>query len=469
MGSAELGKEGWEPAVDTKTRFLALLAASVLALAGCASDGGSGATQPASAGPATAAPATAAPATGAPATVAPPSAAAATPDISGQTINVLMPPWANVSQALLDEFTAKTGVKVNYTIAEWDAIRDKIAVAGAAGSELADVTEFDWSWTGQYGRAGWFEPLETLMDTTDMTNNEAFSLNGHLYGACYNNDFRLFQYNDKMFQAAGITKPPATFDEVLQDARTLKAKGIVKYPLLLPMQSEESTSMTWYLMVLAMGGQLVDANGQPQFEDPNSGGYKALQFYKTALDEGLIDPAMTAMSNEQQGDYWRAGNAAINYAAPGDFVSNDDPKISKIVGQVKAMLVPGLTGPGPSYGQPEGIGIMSSSTHKDAALAFINWWEQPDTLRKIYDEIGLLPCRPSVFQSLVDEGKLAGGSVLLDEQSHVAALFPAGAPEWYSKFSTEASSLINAMAKGNITVDQAIKQMADTMRGLSGS
>ena len=380
-----------------------------------------------------------------------------------------MPPWANVPQAMLDAFTAKTGVNVTYTIAEWDAIRDKIAVAGAANSELADVTEFDWSWTGQYGRAGWFEPLENLMDTSDMTNNEAFTLDGHLYGACYNNDFRLFQYNQKMFQVAGISEPPKTFDEVLQDARTIKSKGIVKYPILLPLESAESTSMTWYLIVLAMGGQLVDANGQPQFEDPSSGGYKALQFYADALKEGLIDPAMTAMSNDQQGDYWRAGNAAINYAAPGDLVANDDPAQSKIVGQVKAMLVPGVDGPGPSYGQPEGLGIMSNSTHKDAALAFINWWEQPDTLVGIYDSIGLLPCRPSVFQTLVSDNKLAGGDVLVQEQAYVAPLFPNGAPEWYSKFSTEVSSLINAMAKGNMTVDQAIKQMADTMRSLSGS
>jgi multiple sugar transport system substrate-binding protein len=51
----------------------------------------------------------------------------------------------------------------------------------------------------------------------------------------------------------------------------------------------------------------------------------------------------------------------------------------------------------------------------------------------------------------------------------VAPLFPGGAPTWYSQFSTEASSLINSAAKGDITVDDAIKQMADTMRSLSGS
>jgi multiple sugar transport system substrate-binding protein len=396
--------------------------------------------------------------------------ASAGPDISGQTINVLMPPWANLPQELLDEFTAETGVKLNYTVAEWDAIRDKIAVAGAAGSELADVTEFDWSWTGQYGRTGWFEPLEGRIDTSDMVNNGAFTLGDHLYGACYNNDYRIYLYNAKMFADAGIAEPPKTFDELLADAKTLKEKGIVEYPLLFPLRAGEDTSMTWYLNVLAQGGQLVDANGQPQFEDPSSGGYKALKFYIDALAAGLIDPAVTAFSsNGQLLDYFLAGKSAITYGAPSDLVAAEDPAASKVVGQIKPMLVPGVSGPGPSYGQPEALGVMSNSQHKDAALAFIDWWEKPETLLKIYDAAGLLPCRQGVLSTLQQEGKLAGGDVLVEELKYVAPLFPGGAPTWYSQFSTEASSLINSAAKGDITVDDAIKQMADTMRSLSGS
>jgi multiple sugar transport system substrate-binding protein len=388
-------------------------------------------------------------------------------DIKGQTITVLMPPWADLPQSLLDDFTKQTGVKVKYTVAQWDAIRDKISVAGAAQSQLADVVEFDWSWTGMYGQAGWFVPLEKNLDTSDMSNNEAFSINGHMYGACYNNDFRSFQYNQKMFQQAGISSPPKTFDEVVQDAKILKAKGVSKYPLAFPLQSEETTSMTWYLMVLAMGGQLFDDKGAPAFEDPSSPGYKALQFYMDGLKNGLINPADTSMSDTQEGDAWRAGGAAITYAAPGDFVSNDDPSMSKVVGQVKPMLVPGTDGPGASYGLPEGLGVMSTSEHKAAALAFINWWEQPSTLQKIYDKIGLLPCRKPVFESLVKDGKLNGGDVLLKQQDYVKPLFPNGAPPWYGKFSTNVSSLINAAAKGDMSVDEAIHQMADTARQLT--
>ena len=46
-------------------------------------------------------------------------------------------------------------------------------------------------------------------------------------------------------------------------------------------------------------------------------------------------------------------------------------------------------------------------------------------------------------------------------------LFPGGAPDWYSKFSTEVSSRHQRGAKGTLTVEEAIKKMADTMRELS--
>src|SRR4029079_297752 len=141
-------KTGW--------KLAPLLAASALVLGAC---GG---------GPASQAPASAAPASqgGASQPVASPAgsgsspAAAASADISGQTIDVLMPPWADLPQSPLDDFTATTGVKLNYTVGEWEAIRDRVAVAGAANSQLADVTEFDWSWTGQFGKAGWVRALQ---------------------------------------------------------------------------------------------------------------------------------------------------------------------------------------------------------------------------------------------------------------------------------------------------------------------
>ncbi len=52
----------------------------------------------------------------------PSGAAGASPSIAGQTITVLLPPWANVPKEILQTFTDQTGVKVDLQVTGWDAI-----------------------------------------------------------------------------------------------------------------------------------------------------------------------------------------------------------------------------------------------------------------------------------------------------------------------------------------------------------
>ena len=107
-------------------------------------------------------------------------------------------------------------------------------VANTAKTYIADVAEFDWSFTGQFAGAGWVEPLDNLLSAktlADLKNTDAaFVSGGKTYAACYSNDFRVSMYNKKMFAKAGITTFPATFDDLATDVQKLKSSG-VQYPL----------------------------------------------------------------------------------------------------------------------------------------------------------------------------------------------------------------------------------------------
>ena len=135
---------------------------------------------------------------------------ASSESIRGQTITVLVP-YA-MPQKLLNQFTAETGVKVNYVVTGWDATHNKLLVANEANTYIADVAEFDWSFTGQFAGAGWVEPLDNVLSAktlADLKNTDAaFVSGGKTYAACYSNDFRVSMYNKKMFAKAGITDVP---------------------------------------------------------------------------------------------------------------------------------------------------------------------------------------------------------------------------------------------------------------------
>lgn len=409
-----------------------------LAAAACSSGGSSGGTAATLAGP--------------------------SPSIAGQTITVLLPPWANIPRNILQTFTDQTGVKVDLQVTGWDAIRNKVVIAGAANTPLADVTEFDWSWTGQFGRAGWYLPLQDKLDPSmiaGLQNNGAFSIGTDQFAVCYSNDFRISAYNQKMFADAGITQPPATLDELTADLQQIKDKGVAENPLAIPLSATEGTSTAWYLLTLAYGGQLFDSTFKPAFTSPDSGGYKALQFMVDAVTKGFVTPGAVSLSDTQSDNRFTSGSAAVTIVGgPDEMVTANDATQSKIVGDGSFLLVPGVSGPGGTFGLPEGLGIMSTSTHQAAALAFLRWWEQPATVLALQKSIGLLPCNTAAVGTLVSSGTLVGGDIINQELQHVAPLFPQGAPPWYGDFSSKAASFINAAARGDLTVQQAVDQIA---------
>jgi multiple sugar transport system substrate-binding protein len=391
--------------------------------------------------------------------------------IAGQEINVLLP--YKIPERFLDEFTRQTGVKVSVNVTNWDAVHSKLIVANTAKTYVADVTEFDWSFTGQFAAAGWYEPLEKVLDPAlveDLSRADAaFNTGGHTYAACYSNDYRLSLYNTNMFMAAGLREFPKTFAELGSAVARLKASG-VHYPLGIPMAATEGGVTPWYLLTLAMGGQLFDQHFEPLFADPGSAGYRALQFEVDALHNGWVSPGSVTLDNELAFDQFAAGSSAILLASsPGNLPTANDPKQSSIAPDAQPALVPGVRGPGMTFGLPEGLAIPVTAKHKDAARAFIEWWMQPANLRLLYKEAGMLPCRSSLVVSMATSGELQAGSVLSEELAHVVPLFPQGAPKWYGQFSSAAQGLLNAAVKGDMSVEAALTQLAAKARELARS
>jgi len=385
--------------------------------------------------------------------------------IRGQHITVLLP--YTVPQSILNQFTKQTGVTLTFETAGWDNVKAKLIVANTAGTYIADVTEFDWTFTGQFGGAGWYVPLEKglgpqlLRDLSSV--NRVFDTNGHTYAACYSNDYRLSLYNAKDFAASGIKHFPTTFAQLSTVLNTLKHDKVAPYPLSLPLAATEGGLTPWYLLTLAMGGHLFNAQNKPVFGQPDSTAYKALVFEIDALKKGWISPGSVTLDDTPALDNFEAGEAAILLAGgPGNIPLANDPSQSKVAPNVRAGLFPGVNGPGSSFGLPEGLAIPVTAEHKNAALAFIKWWLEPKTQIQLYTNgvTGFLPCRLSVIHTLVHSGKLEGGSAITQELDHIVPLFPEGAPAWYAKFDTDAQGLINAAVEGKMSPSQALKQLS---------
>lgn len=383
--------------------------------------------------------------------------------LAGQSITVLLP--SGQSPTLAADFEKATGIHVDLQTLTWDDIRPKLVTALIAGTAPADVTEFDWSWTGQFSAAGWYEPLNAVIDDAtvkDIPTSSIFTVDGKLLGIPYSNDFRILIGNKEHLDKAGIQTMPKTLDELVADARLIKEKGILAYPLGIPLSPTEGTATLWYLFTFAEGGQLFDKDFKPLFTDPASAGYKALAFEVQALKDGLVDPAATGLKDIDIHRMFSDGKVSFDLGVgPGYIGTYQDATKSKVAGKIAVGLVPTVSGKTISYGLPEALGIPASSEHKEAAVAFIKWMTSVPVQSQMFGDVGTMPTRTSAFEGLNKSGKMFGGDVLVEQSPTVGALFPQGTPTWYPQFSAAASTAINQAAKGELTLDQAVALIAD--------
>lgn len=381
---------------------------------------------------------------------------------AGQSITVILP--SPQAETLAADFEKVSGVKVDLQTMAWDDIRPKLVTSLIANTAPADVTEVDWSWTGQFGTSGWFEPLESVIDKAsvdDMAPASIFQSNGHLIGVPYTNDFRVMIINRKHFTDAGVTGTPKTLDDLVAAAKAIKAKGNVQYPIGLPLSASEGASTAWYLLAKAYGGELFDKDMKPAFTAPDSAGYKAMALELQLLKDGLVDPGSVSLTDSQINETMFAqGTASIMIGGePGRLGQFADATKSKIVGQFEAILVPTVDGKTRSYGLPEALGIPTASKHKEAAIAFIKWMTSHDYQIKNFDA-GFLPTRTSALMDLNKTGKLTSGDTLVGQAPTVGALFNGGTPAWYPQFSNAVNTNLNSAAKGTITLKDAIANIA---------
>jgi multiple sugar transport system substrate-binding protein len=403
---------------------------------------------------------------------------------SGVTITVALasdPP----PKAALDAFTKQTGITVKWVNIDWDSLQTKISAAATAKTYFADATDVDWSRVGQLGKLGWFYPMDTYLDTKSMAADvpqlASFTSGGHVVGIPYDASFMVTTVNTQMFQKAGADPAPKTIDEYTAALTKIKSKGVTKYPLNIPFAAAEGLSTYWYETTGAFGGTVLDQNGKPQFTTPDSPGYKAAQWMVDALKTGLVPPGNINVTDSQGLQTLMAkGQVASTFSDYSGGVGTlyNVPSTSSVTGKVQYIKTPGVTGPAANLGNPDGIGIPKEAKYPTAAAKFIEWFTSakqqedfagvngPDKAFQGYP----IPSHLSAVQKMTAKGNLVGGDTLEPMLQGSKPVFEGGAPSWYPKFSNAVYTNLHAAATGSITVEAAMKTIADTANQLgSGS
>ncbi|KUM77128.1 ABC transporter substrate-binding protein [Streptomyces curacoi] len=132
----------------------------------------------------------------------------------------------------LDKFEKQTGIKVELEVIPWSDLLNRILTAATSG-QGPDVLNIGNTWSASLQATGALLPWDAknfdAIGGRDRFVDSALGSTGAegqdpaavpLYSMSY-----ALYYNREIFADAGITRPPATWDELIADGRKIQAKG----------------------------------------------------------------------------------------------------------------------------------------------------------------------------------------------------------------------------------------------------
>ncbi len=288
------------------------------------------------------------------------------------TIHVITMDQAAMKTSEIDEvaraFEAlNPDIKVSMEYVSYDNLHDKIVTGMAAKPPAYDAVMVDVIWPDEFIKAGY------LLDVTNRVTPEMKSgmfpaawngvtRNGKVYGMPWLMDVKYFMYNKDMLQKAGISAPPTTWEELVDQAKTLKEKGISEFPIIWSWNQKEGVVCDFTALLFGNGGAFLDANGKPAFN--NDKGVQVLTWMKQTIDDGLTNPNSVAADEAAVEADFLAGKSAFAANWLSQYSDSNDASKSQIVGQA-------AFAPMPVFKAGADAGIKSSSVDGSSSFALI--------------------------------------------------------------------------------------------------
>ena len=333
------------------------------------------------------------------------------PKASGPvTIHVLTMDQAGLKPAEIDqiarEFEAKNpDIKVNMEYLGYDYIHDKITTGMAAKPPAYDAAMIDVIWPDEFIKAGYLLDVTNRV-TPDMKSGmfpaswNGVTRNGKIYGMPWLMDVKYFMYNKDMLQKAGIANPPATWEELVDQAKIIKQKGIAEFPIIWSWNQKEGVVCDFTVLLFGNGGAFLDANGKPVFN--NDKGVQVLTWMKQTVEDGLSNPSsVSSDENAVEADFLAGKSAfAVNWLF--QYSDSTNPDKSQIVGQAAFAPMPVFKAgadagiKGSSVDGSSSFAIMATTPYPDQTWKFLTYLASNEVQTKYSAE--MLPVWQTDFQ-----------------------------------------------------------------------
>ncbi|WP_410000599.1 extracellular solute-binding protein [Mesorhizobium sp. SP-1A] len=364
-------------------------------------------------------------------------------------------------RAMTEAFTkANPDISVNLEFVPYEGLHDKTVLAQGSGGGY-DVVLFDVIWPAEYATN------KVLVDvsgkiTDDMKKGvlpgawTTVQYDGKYYGMPWILDTKYLFYNKEILEKAGIKNPPKTWDELTEQAKTIKDKGLMASPIAWSWSQAEAAICDYTTLVSANKGEFLK-DGKPAFQ--TDGGLDALKYMVDSYKSGLTNPNSKEFLEEDVRKVFQNGDAA--FALNWTYMYNmaNDPKDSKVAGKVGVVPAPGVAGKSEvsAVNGSMGLGVTTASKHPDEAWKYIVFMTSQATQDK-YAKLSL-----PIWASSYDDPAVTKGQeeLIAAAKQSLAAMYPRPTTPKYQELSTALQQAIQESLLGQKSPDEALNEAAE--------
>ena len=326
-------------------------------------------------------------------------------------------------------------VEINVEDVSWDNLQQRLAT-DIAGGTAPDISVIATRWVLDYVQNGIAEPLDDYI--TPQFRDRFYqnllapgTVNGKTYLLPILASTRALYYNKDLYEKAGVTSVPKTWDELRAASEKVKAMGGGAYGF--GIQGKEiETDTYWYYPFWSYGGDIVKDGKSGIASDA---GVKAAELYKSFIDQGLSEPSPTGSNRQDIETLFKQGRLGALVTGPWlrGQIASEAPKLNygmvPMPAGTKAL----------TWGGTDSMMLFKSSPNKEIAWKFIeeSIFSKETRLEFTLSE-GFLP----VLREEMDDPKLAGDKSLkvFADMLPIAKFAPL-IPQWEQVVATTISAL----------------------------
>ena len=227
------------------------------------------------------------------------------------------PYQVDVVRENLGRFTSQSGLSATFNPFPSNEYHTKMVASFTSGTNF-DVVYVRDSFLAEWAAAGWIVPLTGLPKVDEYMADlpqgiiEQMSFEGEVYGLPYYSGNSVFVYNERILKQAGINAPPKTWDELMDQAKTIKQKGILEHPIIFGLAANENSILRNLEIISAgFGGRFFNDKLEPVFQENNSAVKKTLQWLADGMKAGVITRASMSQGDGEIDQFMRSGTAAF--------------------------------------------------------------------------------------------------------------------------------------------------------------